>query len=160
MMYPRKFYFPTNYIYHNLLRCNQGINEEETGYLDVSVYSNVTNIPIKGATILISSVSYSGQFYEFGKGRILYEYKADKNGRIPITELPIHNELMGQHNHNFYIISVYADGFYDAHLFHVQIFQDDTTTFRIYLSPTSKESIDQRRFDFIIQPTTEEIHSR
>jgi len=160
MMYPRKCYFPPNYIYNNLIRCNQGIDKKETGYLDINLYNNITNMPIKGATVFISSVSYSGQFFEFGKGRILYEYKTDENGKIPITELPIHNELTSTHNHNFYIISVYTDEFYDAHLFHVQIFQDETTTFRIYLSPTSEDSNDQRRFDLIIQPTTEEIHSR
>lgn len=100
---------------------------------------------------------HTPQFYEFGEGRILREYKTDKNGRIPIIELPIHNELMGNHSRNYYIISVYADGFYDAYLFHVQIYEDKTTTFRIYLSRVSG---DQRKFDIIIQPTTEEIHSR
>nr|WP_312578137.1 hypothetical protein [Sedimentibacter sp.] len=160
MMYPCRFYFHPNYIFNNSLRCNQRIDEEETGYLDISVYNNISNSPIIGATVIISSVSYSGQFYEFGEGRILYEYKTDENGSMPITKLPIHNELVRNHNHNFYIISVYADGFYDAHLFHVQIFQDGTTTFKIYLSPTSGSPDDKRRFDFIIQPTTEEIHSR
>jgi len=158
-MHPRRLYYLTDYTFNNSVRCKQKIDEAKTGYLDISVNRNIENIPIEGATVIISSVSYSGQFYEFGVGRILYEYKTDENGRIPITELPIHNELMNSnnYNHNFYIISVYADGFYNAHLFHVQIFQDETTTFRIYLS---RMFGDQRRFDFIIQPTTEEIHSR
>ena len=158
-MYPRRFNYPTDYIFNNSVRCKQKIDEVKTGYLDISVYHNIENTPIEGATVIISAVSYSGQFYEFGDGRILYEYKTDENGRMPITELPIHNELMNSHNHNhnFYIISVYADGFYDAHLFHVQIFQDGTTTFRIHLSRMSE---DKRRFDFFIQPTTEDIHSR
>lgn len=160
MMYPRRFYFYPYYIFSNSVRCNQRTDEEATGYLDISVYCNIENTPIRDATVIISSVSYSGQYYEFGDGRILYEYKTAENGRIPIIELPIHNELMLNHNHNFYIISVSADGFYDAHLFHIQIFKGETTTFRIYLSRTSGDTGDQRKFNFIIQPTTEEIHSR
>ncbi len=160
MMYPRGFYFNPNYIFNNSFRCDQRIDEEVTGYLDISVYNDIGNKPLKGATVIISSVSYSGQFYEFGEGKVLHEYKTDENGRIPITKLPIHNELVHNHHHNFYIISVYADGFYDAHLFHVQIFQDGTTTFKIYLSPTSGNIEDKKRFHLIIQPTTEEIHSR
>lgn len=146
-----------DYIFNNSSSYNQRIDEEKTGYLDISVYRNIGSTPIEGATVIILSVSYSGQFYEFGEGRILYEYKTDENGKMPIVELPIHNELMRNHNRNYYIISVYADGFYDAYLFHVQIFENETTTFRIYLS---RESGDQRRFDIIIQPTAEEIHSR
>lgn len=158
IFYPGRFCYPINYIFNNSSNYNHGTDEEKTGYLDINVFRNIGYTPIEGATVLISSVSYSGQFYEFGEWRILYEYKTDKNGKIPIIELPIHNELMRNHsNHNFYIISVYAEGFYDAYLFHVQIFENETTTFRIYLSNVSG---DQRRFDMIIQPTTEEIHSR
>lgn len=158
-MYPIRFCYPTDYIFNNSVRFKQEIDEEKKGYLDIIINCNIENTPIEGATVIISTVSYSGQFYEFGVGRILYEYKTNENGRIPITELPIHNELVNSnnHNHNYYIISVYADGFYNAHIFHVQIFQDQTTNFKIYLSSISG---DQRRFDFIIQPTTEEIHSR
>ncbi len=157
VFYPGRFCYPVGYLFNNLLSYNQRIDEEKTGYLDISVYWNIGRTPIEGATVIIANVSYSGQFYEFGEGRILREYKTDKNGRIPIIELPIHNELMGNHSRNYYIISVYADGFYDAYLFHVQIYEDKTTTFRIYLSRVSG---DQRKFDIIIQPTTEEIHSR
>jgi len=157
MIYPRVFYHTTDYIYNNSVRCKQKIDEVKKGYLDLTVNRNIENTPIEGATVVISSVAYTGQFYEFGEGKILYEYKTDENGRIPIMELPIHNELMDSHNRNFYIISVYADGFFDTHLFHLQIFQDQTTTFKIYLG---RKSEDTGRFDFIIYPTTEEIHSR
>lgn len=157
IFYSGRFYCPTDYIYNNSTGYNQRIDENETGFLDLTIMSN-NNIPISGAKVTISSVSYSGQFYEIGDGRVLYEYITDENGKTPLIELPVHNELVSNlHHHNFYIISVSADGFIDAQLYHIQIFEDQTTTFRIYLDYMFGN---HKRFYIFIQPTTEEIHSR
>lgn len=157
IFYSERFNCPTDYIYYNSIRYNQRIDENKTGFLDLTIMDN-TNTPIKGALVSISSVSYTGQFYEVGQGRVLYQYITDENGKIPLTELPVHNELVSSlYHHNFYIITVIADGFIDAQLYHIQIFEDQTTTFRIYLD---RMSGNQKRFNIFIQPTTEEIHSR
>ncbi|MGD9567389.1 MAG: hypothetical protein AB7V48_03595 [Sedimentibacter sp.] len=92
ILYPARFYCPTDYIFNNSTRYNQRIDEEETGYLDITVYDN-TNTPIKGALVTISNVSYTGQFFEIGDGQLLFEFYTDENGKIPITKLPVHNEL-------------------------------------------------------------------
>lgn len=133
------------------------MDENETGFLDLTIMSE-NNSPIKNAYVTISSVSYTGQFYEIGKGKVLYEYFTDENGKIPLIKLPVHNEMVsGFQHHNFYIVSASADDYIDTQLYHIQIFEDQTTTFRIFLD---RNIGNQKRFNIFIQPTTEEVHSR
>lgn len=133
------------------------MEENETGFLDLTIL-NESNSPIQNASVTISSVSYRGQFYEIGEGKVLYEYFTDEYGKIPLVELPVHNEMVsGYEHHNFYIVSVSADNYVDAQLYHIQIFEDQATTFRIFLDQAVEN---QKRFHLFIQPTTEEVHSR
>lgn len=155
MVDPIKPYHAKNLI-NKSVKYNQRENQAQTGYLDVSVYQNVVNTPIKDATVKISSILYSGQFNEFAEGKLIVEYKTDEDGKVPVTELPVLNELMPG-NREFYFVAVNADEFYNAYILNIQIYPDKTSVYKVYLSRTS---LTEEKFNFIFQPTTEQIHRR
>ena len=154
MLNPTKPYHAKNLIFNKSAKYNQKENQAQTGYIDVSVYQDIVNTPIKDATVRISSILYSGQFNELAEGKLIAVYKTDDNGKVPVTELPVLNELMPG-NKGFYIVAVHAEEFYSAYVFNIQIYPDITSSFNVYLSNTTSET---EKFNFFIRPTTEQIH--
>ena len=154
MLNSTKPYNAKNLIINKSAKYNQKENQAQTGYLDISVYQNIVNTPIKDATVRISSILYSGQFNELAEGQLLVVYKTDDNGQVPLTELPVSNELMPG-NRGYYIVAVHAEGFYSAYIFNIQIYPDITSAYSVYLSNITSGV---EKFNFFIRPTTEQIH--
>jgi hypothetical protein len=128
------------------------LNVSETGTLRIQVIDSVNNIPIPNALVIISKVSYSGQFYENAEGIVLSEFYTDYNGMVQV-ELPILNELM-PNNNDFYIVSVTDDLYYPALIFNIQIYSGITSAYILYLYPRTDEV---ERFRFITQPRTRTV---
>lgn len=156
MIYPRKPHRVNNILYKNSTPYNENSNEINTGQLEISVYDYEQNKPVENALIRIFKVSYTGQFNEIGEGILISQYLTDKNGKMPIVNLPEQNELM-PNNKDYYTVSVHADGYDNAYAFNIQIYPNIPTSYNIYLSNISSEG---EKFHFIIQPKTEEIHKR
>jgi hypothetical protein len=130
-------------------------SQNGTGYLYINVYSNATSTPIANAFVRVSRISYSGQFNEFAQGMLLGEYITDENGSFAI-ELPALNELL-PNNKDYYIVTVRAYGYYNAYIFNVQIYEDHSTSYRVFLSPVTQ---DVELYNIITEPTIREIHER
>jgi len=156
MIDPTKPYNAKNLIFNKTVKYNQTENQTQPGYLDISVYQDVENTPIRDATVRIFKVLYLGLFDESAEGKLVAEYKTDKKGEIPIIELPVLNELQPG-DKGFYMIAVHADDFYSAYIFRIQLYPATTTTFKVQLIPISSGV---ERFHFIIQPTTKRIHTQ
>lgn len=126
--------------------------QNETGYLEINVYDSAS-IPVTHAFVRVSRISYSGQFNEYAQGMLLGEYAADRYGRI-IIELPVLNELL-PNNKDFYVVTVRAYGYYNAYIFNVQIYENQSTLYRVYLNPVTQNV---ELYNIITEPTVREIH--
>lgn len=155
MIYSRKPYKVENLIIKKSIDNNLTNIKNETGHLVINVFHNVVNTPIENATVVISKISYSGEFNERAEGTVIGQYTTDINGSIPFIELPALNELMND-NKDFYIIAAHANGYYSAYVFNVQVYPNVDTIYNIYLSHVSSG---EPKFYVIVQPTTKEIHS-
>lgn len=134
----------------NILNSQNG-----TGYLYINVYDDAVNAPVANAFVRISTISYSGQFNEFAQGMLLGEYITDENGNFAI-ELPALNELL-QDNRDFYNVTVRGYGYYNAYIFNVQIYENHSTSYRVYLIPVTQNV---ELYNIITEPTIREIHER
>lgn len=132
-----------------VIKANENNNHyPETGYLQVKVQDLLNNEPIKNALVRISLITLTGLYNEYAEGNLIVDYRTDESGNIPITRLQAYNELNSEDK--IYIISIYADGYYSAYVFNVQIFPDTTTEYTANLSKTT--SSEGEKFNFIIQP--------
>lgn len=137
----------------NLLCKNLDLNMNDTGKLDLTVFHEQFKSPLINALVKIYKVTVSGEYNEIGDGFLINQFLTDANGKIPVIELPILNELM-DNNKDFYYIAVHALNHYSAYVFNAQIYPDITTMYNISLQfiYTSDE-----HFQFIMEPTRSEI---
>nr|WP_312576103.1 hypothetical protein [Sedimentibacter sp.] len=133
------------------------------GFIDVTVFDNISHKPISNAEVNIIEVAIEGIYNEKGKGTLIYNYTTDENGKVPIITLPLNKEL-GQYHVNYnnngmhYHMAVLAPEYNNAYAVNLQwqVYPDITTIFKIYLSRTNED--DDPHFDFIMAPPTRKIH--
>lgn len=137
----------------NLLCKNLDLNMNDTGKLDLTVFHEQFKSPLINALVKIYKVTVSSEYNEIGDGFLINQFLTDANGKIPLIELPILNELM-DNNKDFYYIAVHAFNHHSAYVFNAQIYPDITTMYNISLQfiYTSDE-----HFQFIMEPTRSEI---
>lgn len=137
----------------NLLCKNLDLTINDKGKLEVIIFHEQFKSPLINALVKIYKVTVSGEYNEIGDGFLIYQFVTDANGKIPVIELPILNELIDGNN-DFYYIAVHAVNHYSAYVFNAQIYPEITTTFKISLQfiYTNDE-----HFQFIMQPTRSEI---
>ncbi|HBV67840.1 MAG TPA: hypothetical protein DEF04_06415 [Clostridiales bacterium] len=144
--------------YHskNMLRkklCVQDTNEKATGKLIINVFGDGRPEPLSNAIVKVSRVTVSGYYSDTGEGILLHQMFTDKDGKTPVVELPILNELMPT-NKDFYFITVYHPGHYNAYVLYTEIYQNITTNLNVTLKPLDT---DDENFHFIIQPRRSQI---
>ncbi|HBD64791.1 MAG TPA: hypothetical protein DC038_10205 [Clostridiales bacterium] len=144
--------------YHakNILRkklCVQDTNEEVTGKLIINVFSDGRPEPLSNAIVKVSRVTVSGYYSDTGEGTLLHQLFTDKDGKTPVVELPILNELIPT-NKDFYFITVYHPGHYNAYILYTEIYHNITTNLNVTLKPLDT---DDENFHFIIQPRRSQI---
>ncbi len=144
------------YCAKNMLRkklCVQDTNEEAKGKLIVNVFGEGHPEPLSNAIVKVSRVTVSGYYSDTGEGTLLHQLFTDKDGKTPVVELPILNELMPI-NRDFYFITVYHPGHYNAYVLYTEIYQNITTNLNVTLKPLDT---DDENFHFIIQPRRSQI---
>ncbi len=137
---------------------NKNINNT-VGFLDISIYDDTSNEPIQNAKVVIVEVTLQGLYDEKGKGREIYSYTTDENGKIPIISLPIDERLnIYEDTHVHYHMAITAPNYDNAYVVNLQsqIYPDITTLFKINLNVSD---YDKPEFDFIITPPIERIHT-
>lgn len=137
----------------NLLCKDLNLIAEEKGKLDLTVYHEEYHAVLPNATVKIYRVSVTGEYREIGKGVLIHEFVTDENGKIPVVELPILNDLMPD-NTDFYYIAVHSSNHYSAYIFNAEIFPNITTNFNVSLEYIYSN---EEFFQFIMQPTRSEI---
>lgn len=139
----------------NCSRSNILNSQNGTGRLYINVYDNDTNTTIDKAFIRISRISYSGQFNEFAQGMLIGEYITDEDGSFEI-ELPELNELLPD-NKDFYTVTVRAYGYYNSYIFNIQIYENHSTSYNVYLIPVTQNI---ELYNIITEPTVRRIHGQ
>lgn len=126
----------------------------ETGFLGVSVFHNVVNEPIENAEVSVFKMDVSGLYNEEGEAKLITMHVTDKDGKIPLIELPVINTPEISKNginltssHYFMIVNAY--GYYSAYVFDIQIYKNVTTVYRINLSHITSRV---PQFKFIFNP--------
>lgn len=146
------------YTAKNMLRkklCVQDTNEESKGNLIISVFREGHTEPLHNAIVKISRVTVSGYYSDTGDGTLLHQFLTDTEGKTPVIELPILNELMPL-NRDFYFITAYYPGHYNAYVLYTEIYPNITTRFDITLKPLDT---DDEHFHFIIQPRRSQLRN-
>ncbi|HBD63794.1 MAG TPA: hypothetical protein DC038_05085 [Clostridiales bacterium] len=119
--------------------------EKETGFLDVSVYSENTNAPVSGADVFVYYFNVRGIYHEAATIDEIAHYVTDKNGKIPVIELPvIHVYGKPEENMDEYQMRVDANGYYNVIIMNMEIFPGITTNYNVVLTPfrTGEEHIE------------------
>lgn len=143
-------YFINKYIDYDCIY----LNNNDYGFLQLSVFHNVVDTPIEGAEVTVYKISYSGLYNEKAEGRRVGQYKTDVSGNTPKIELPILNELLpGEH---YYYVTIRADGFNNAFIMNVQVYSNILTSYKVNLIHYGYSDVE---FNFMIQPTRTEMHN-
>ena len=140
-------YINKPYKVKNKLVRNLEINNE-TGFLDLSVFSAIDQSPIESAEVTVYLYEIRGIYQESAVENKIISYTTDSNGKIPTVELPVIHEL-GEVNLSEYHVRVDKPGYYSTAVINIEIFPNTTTAFNVVLNPvTTGES----RTEFIIIP--------
>lgn len=131
------------------------VGSEESGFLEIGVYHDAINKPIENAEILVYLLTISGVYQEKGEGKLITTVTTDANGYAPILKLPELNRPQQSGNSNIYrtyMAAVYAEGFFSAYVFDIQIYPDITTSYRINLRLVSEGETPFTHYEFVIEP--------
>lgn len=132
------------------------VGSEEFGYLEVSVYHSDLDEPIKNAEVRVYLLTISGLYQERGEGKLITTVTTGANGYAPIITLPELNRLQQSENNNniyrMYMVAVYAEGYFSAYAFDIQIYPNITTSYRINLRLISEGESPYTHYEFIIEP--------
>lgn len=119
----------------NMLVKNLETNEE-TGFFNVSVFSEDGNAPISNAEVAIYLYNVRGIYNEAATINEIVRYTTDENGKIPLIELPVIHELGNPgKNINQYQMRVDANGYYSVIIMNFEIFPNVTNNFNVVMTP-------------------------
>ncbi len=108
----------------------------ETGFLEVSVYSERNREPVSNANITIYLYEVRGIYQEAATENVIASYTTDEYGKIPVVELPVIHVLgKPEENTDGYHLKVEASGYYTVIIINFEIFSNTTTSFNVVLTP-------------------------
>lgn len=131
----------------NRLIRNLEINNE-TGFLDLSVFSANDQSPIENTEVTIYLYEIRGIYQEAATENVIDRYTTDKEGKIPPIELPVIHRF-GEINLSEYHVRVFKAGYYPVVIINIEIFPNTTTTFNVVLNPVITG---ESRTEYIIIP--------
>lgn len=131
--------------------------ENEMGYLSVSVLTALGALPVQGAVVTVYT------YDEDGNEKVISHLVTDDSGLAPTIELPVLYNLENEYESREYFFENYnlriqALNYYTVNILDMRIFPDTTTTFRVDLIPAmpgnTRNSPDQT---FVIPPSPIDI---
>ncbi|HAQ39452.1 MAG TPA: hypothetical protein DCM73_00475 [Clostridiales bacterium] len=132
------------------------IGSDKFGYLRIGVFHDDINEPVENAEVLIYLVTISGIYQEKGEGILITTVTTGADGYAPVLRLPALNKLqqsdIDSDVYRMYMAAVYAEGFFSAYAFDIQIYPDVTTSYRINLRLISEGETPFTNYEFIIEP--------
>lgn len=124
--------------------------KENTGFLQISVFSEDNRKPISNAKVTIYLYEKRGIYEEAATENEIVSYSTDELGKVPIIELPVIHELNNaEENKDEYHMKVEAPGYYTVIVMNMEVFHDITTDFNVVLTPISTG---ETHTEFIIIP--------
>lgn len=128
-------------------------DNDNTGYINVTVFDAVTKEPVENATIEIVKIRIFGIYHERGFGDIIITKTTDSKGEVENIELPSNYEqdeiLDSDYEHIHYHMRISAEGYHYVFVANILIYPEITNIYRINLSPSS---IEHPQYEFIITP--------
>lgn len=131
------------------------IEVEEYGYLEISVYDDAVNEPIKNAVVKVYLLTISGLYQERGEGKLITSVRTEDNGYAPLLRLPVLNRTqkpIKENVNSIYMLTINAEGYYGAYAFDIQIYPNVTTSYSINLHHVDIDAPPDAEYEFIIEP--------
>lgn len=131
------------------------IGIEEYGYLEISVYDDAVNEPIKNAEVKVYLLTISGLYQERGDGKLITSVRTGDNGYAPLLRLPALNrtqEPIKENVNSIYMLTINSEGYYRAFAFDIQIYPNVTTSYSINLRHVNIDAPPDAEYEFIIEP--------
>lgn len=135
-----------NIFYRNDIFCTLE-NKINTGNLSITVKNRENNEPITFAEVSIFFLNIRGLYSESGEAFLLVRHVTDKNGKVPLIELPIIDKRA--YPLSQYFITVNHFRFHPVNLFNIEIFPNVITEYNILLAPLTSVNPD---YEYIITP--------
>ncbi len=120
----------------------------ETGFLDLSVFSSIDQSPIENAEVTVYLYEVRGIYQEAATENVIVRYMSDTEGKIPLIELPVIHEFGGENLSEYHLL-VYKPGYYRIVIINIEIFPNTTTSYNVVLSPITTG---EARTEYIIIP--------
>lgn len=110
--------------------------EAKTGFLSISVFSEVNREPVSNAKVTIFLYEVRGIYQESAIRNEIISHTTDESGKVPIIKLPVIHELGNpEENTDEYHMRVEASGYYPVVVMNIEIFKGITTAFNVVLTP-------------------------
>lgn len=152
--------YPTCYVKNKISKIiineiDQNVENNKTGFIQVSIYDAVTFEPIENAKVEILEMKISGLYHETGFGDMIITERSDSNGQVPLIELMSNYEQevipdVG-YEHIHYHIKISHEDYCVVYVMNILVYPGITNLYRVNMSPSSME---RPRYEFIITPVT------
>lgn len=144
-------------------KCNKFYKQDinPTGFLSITVLNRLNNRPVPFAEVSAYHMNIRGVYGESGEGNLVVKHITDKNGKVPLIELPVlERNLNESFTLNFltntaYFLTVRHFKYHSVNLMNIQIYPNITTIFNVFL--TQLTPLQPRRYEFIITPEKKNI---
>lgn len=108
-----------------------------TGFLEVSVFDNESNLPISDAVVSVYRFSVIGVDVTQGEEVLIESHTTNEEGKIPIVELPVIHGINDEINveHIQYHMVVSAIGYDSVTVINIEIFPYIVTVYNVRMFP-------------------------
>ena len=120
-------------------------NNLKTGTLETTVINAQTKMPVANAVLQLYRIFIMGQNLDRAYSQLIHTNTTDANGNSPIVSLPVI-----EYPSNRYFMLIRVDGYNDANVLNIPIFQNVNTIYKIELNP---KTTTEQKVDFIRTPT-------
>lgn len=132
--------------YRNDILCKLE-NKINTGLISVTVRNRESNEPITFAEVSIYFLNIRGLYSESGEAFLSVRNVTDKNGKVPLIELPLIDKRAYPLSQYFMTVNHFR--FYPVNLFNIEIFPNVITEYNILLAPLTSVN---PNYEYIITP--------
>ena len=135
----------------NKFNMNNNSNNEETGFLEITVTDAQTDMPVADVDIEVFKLTISGEYAERAVSELVVRYSTYDDGTIPLIELPVIEWPL-----NRYFAHLDIFGYYNVTIINIPIYEDVKTIYNVKLnritSPTPLR-------EYIRTPTSTEYYT-
>ena len=130
--------------------------EQEVGYLSVSVFTASGALPVQGALVTVYILDEGGTENE------IVHHVSDANGQVPLITLPVIYDRFNPFESSEYYFTTYnlrvqAINYYTVNVIDLRIFPDTTTYFQIEMIPAAIGPMEGPDTTIVIPPSPIDI---